>query len=222
MKSLYFDEAGFTGNNLKDVEQPFFCYLGFVSESIIEEQFLEIKKKYGYDKQECKGTRLCNSTKGQKVIREVWELIGDRAKYVIHNKKYALAAKIFEYVYEPVFANNNMVFYQIGFHRFLTNYLYTGFSLNDITAEKIFESFQRFIIGKKKDSYLDLLGDKPDGDHPLYYFYKFCSQYKNEIASDVDFSTPGENWLLDLTMTSLYNLLGAFAGDGTEGIIGHL
>lgn len=216
MKNLYFDEAGFTGNNLIDIEQPFFCYLGVDTNELIEQQFLEIKKSNGYSIQECKGTKLFNSTKGQKVIRGLWEIVGDRAKYVIHNKKHALAAKIFEYVYEPVFADNNSVLYSIGFHRFIANYFYTGFMLKDISAEAIFSSFQKFIMNKKVDNYLDLLGDHPGEDHPLFYFYKFCLQYKKEIASDVDFTTPGEQWLLDLTMTSLYNLLGAFAEDGSE------
>ena len=29
MRKIYFDEAGNSGNNLLDKEQPLFCYLGF-------------------------------------------------------------------------------------------------------------------------------------------------------------------------------------------------
>jgi len=48
MKKIFFDEAGYSGNNLHDEEQPCFCYLGLISSDEIEQDFLDLKKKYGY------------------------------------------------------------------------------------------------------------------------------------------------------------------------------
>ncbi len=39
MKCLYFDESGFTGNNLMDKDQPIFCYLGLECSPDIESAF---------------------------------------------------------------------------------------------------------------------------------------------------------------------------------------
>lgn len=122
MKHLYFDESGFTGNNLLDMNQPFFCYLGLDSNSEIENSFLHSKAVYGYTESEVKGFRLCKSVNGQKLIKELWNLCSDKIKFVLHDKKYALAAKIFEYVYEPVFADCNIILYNSGLHLFFANF----------------------------------------------------------------------------------------------------
>jgi len=219
MKQLFFDESGFTGNNLLDETQPYFIYLGIDSNKEIEKYFIELKQKYGYIKTEVKGNKICKSSNGQLLLNDLWDYVCDKVKYVIHDKKYALAAKIFEYVYEPIFPDYNMVFYSIDFHRFFSSLIYSLFVINDKPAESFFKGFREYIKNKKQNDFLSLIKNVPTENHPLESFYKFCELHRKKIACDTDFSTPMENWLLDLTMTSLYSLLGAFAGDSSEELL---
>jgi hypothetical protein len=219
MKYLYFDESGFTGNNLLDEMQPFFVYLGIDSNIEIENKFIELKQKYNYLKIEIKGNKISKSHNGQLLLNDLWDFVWDRVKYVVHDKKYALAAKIFEYVYEPIFPNCNMIFYSIDFHRFFSSLIYSLFIIEDKTAESFFNGFCEYIKNKKQNEFLPLITNIPDQQHPLDTFYRFCELHRKKIACDIDFSTPMENWLLDLTMTSLYSLLGAFAGDTSEELL---
>lgn len=220
MKHLYFDESGFTGNNLLDMNQPFFCYLGLDSNSEIENSFLHSKAVYGYTESEVKGFRLCKSVNGQKLIKELWNLCSDKIKFVLHDKKYALAAKIFEYVYEPVFADYNIILYNSGLHIFFANFLYYDFLfLIDEKAEAVFSSFQEFIRSEKSIIFSDNLSLNSDESSFLKYFISFCKKFSKKIASDVSFNDEADSWLLDLSATSLFNLLGAFEGEGVEPLV---
>lgn len=217
MKYLYFDEAGFTGNNLLDNTQPYFCYLGLDSSESIENEFLNIKQHYGYSCDEIKGRNLSKTHNGQEVIRTLWEKFANHAKYVVHDKKYALAAKMFEYTYEPVFSDINTLLYKSGFHLFITLFLYVNFLTSDKTAESMFNSFVNFIRNKDKStSMLNLTGTKPDKTSPMRCFFDFCKNNIQKIENEIDFTTPIEKWLLDLTDTSLYSLLVAFAENNNE------
>lgn len=126
MKHLYFDESGFTGTNLMDKDQPIFCYLGLECSPDIETAFLELKAKYRYGDSEVKGTNIIKHTHGQNLLKELWSLCAGKVKYVLADKKYALAAKIFEYVYEPVFAEHNTILYNSGLHIFFCQFSLLG------------------------------------------------------------------------------------------------
>jgi hypothetical protein len=216
MKKLYFDECGFTGNNLLDEDTPFFIYLGIESNEDFENKFKELKQKYNYPQKETKGNRLCKSSTGQKLINDLWNYVKNNIKYVVHNKKYALAAKIFEYTYEPIFSEYNSILYHIDFHRFFSSLIYYSFVLKDKTAEFFFNSFKEYIMNKKHDGFLISLDNLQTENPFLYNFYKFCELHRQEIIYDIDDSLSTEKWLLDLTMASLNSILGSFAGDSSE------
>jgi hypothetical protein len=81
----------------------------------------------------------------------------------------------------------------------------------------MFNSFVNFIRGKDKSaSMLNLIGTKPDKNNPMRFFYDFCKNNIQKIESEIDFTTPIERWLLDLTNASLYSLLVAFAENNNE------
>jgi hypothetical protein len=218
MKHIYFDEAGFTGNNLLDDNQPIFCYLGLDSSENFEKKFITLKNKYGYNDQEIKGSKLCKSHKGQEFLVRIWEEFNDKVIFVSHDKKYALAAKLYEYTYESVFQDISTLLYRSNFHRFISNLFHSFFIFFDKTAEILFEKFIDFVKNKNANNKLDLIGLKPDKNNPLILFYNFCKNNINEIACDVDFTHPCDHWLLDLTNTSLYSLLIEFSGDSNDEI----
>lgn len=219
MKRIYFDESGNSGNNLLDSAQPLFCYLGLEdSNNTVINKFLSLKKEHKYSEQlETKGANLSKSQKGQKFLIALWNEFGDSAKFVLHDKKFALACKMFEYVYEPVFANVSTLFYQINFHKYIAISMYDLFSQNDSTAEQLFNGFYAFIKDKGQVSLSNhIISCNIMKTSPLFYFGEFCSQYKTEIASDIDFTDKADKYILDLTLTSLYNLLGCFSAGSPE------
>jgi hypothetical protein len=218
MNKIYFDEAGFTGNNLLDKSQPYFCYLGLISSTEIENKFLELKKSSGYTQQEVKGINLCKSPKGQRFLKLLWETFNVNAKFVFHDKKFAFSAKLYEYTYESVFQDISTLLYRANFHRFIATLFYSYFITSDKTAEYYFDVFSKYIKNKNNNGKLELIEKKPSENSPFILFYNFCKNNINEIACDVDFSDYISQWLLDLTNTSLYSLLIDFAGDSNEEI----
>jgi hypothetical protein len=139
-------------------------------------------------------------------------MFGNTCKFVLHDKKYALACKMFEYVYEPVYSDVNTLFYQINFHKFIATSMYNLFVNSDQSAEQLFNGFYHFIKNrgdKSLDKYIKSCEIVKTS--PLYYFCLFCENHKTEIASDINFSDKRDKFILDLTLTSLYNLLGVFS-----------
>lgn len=219
MKKLFFDEAGNTYNNLLDEQQPYFAYLGFWDkDDDTVEKFLKLKEKYHYPKnQENKGITLAKSKPGQKFLIELWTLFGKNAKFVLHDKKYALACKMFEYIYEPVFADVNTLFYQIGFHRYFAWNIYKCLINNEKSAEELFLNFCKFIKHAEQTSLIDFINQIDKSNSQIINsILKFCQVNKNEIASDIDFENHDNQYLLDLTITSLHGLLSVFAGGTSD------
>ena len=219
MRKIYFDEAGYSGNNLLDNSQPLYCYLGIEDvDGKLKERFLDLKRLYGYRTDlEIKGANLSKSNKGQKFLIDLWKKFGNTCKFVLHDKKFALACKMFEYVYEPVYSDVNTLFYQINFHKFIATSMYNLFIQSDHSAEQLFNGFYQFIKNKGNkslDEYINSCGIVKTS--PLYYFSLFCENHKTEIASDIDFTDKREKFILDLTLTSLYNLLGIFSNGNSE------
>ena len=100
--------------------------------------------------------------------------------------------------------------------------MYNLFTNSNHSAEQLFTNFYAFIKNK---------GDKSLNEYvkscgivkmsPLFYFCEFCNQYKTEIASDIDFTDKQDKYILDLTLTSLYNLLGVFSHGSPESMEVH-
>ena len=64
------------------------------------------------------------SSSGRRAVRSLIHEVGRDTHLVVHHKKYALACKFFEYIFEPVLAEQNSIYYEAGFHRFVANLLY--------------------------------------------------------------------------------------------------
>ncbi|HCG7962962.1 TPA: DUF3800 domain-containing protein [Vibrio parahaemolyticus] len=104
-QKIYFDESGFTGNNLLSACQEFFSYGSVASSDEEAKEVVEhIIKKYKIQNGELKGGRLLGNNRGKKAISELLEIYDGRMKSVVQNKKFALAGKFFEYIFEPALA----------------------------------------------------------------------------------------------------------------------
>ena len=100
--------------------------------------------------------------------------------------------------------------------------MYNLFTNSNHSAEQLFTNFYAFIKNKGDKSlneYVTSCGIVKTS--PLFYFCEFCNQHKTEIASDIDFTDKQDKYILDLTLTSLYNLLGVFSHGSPESMEVH-
>ncbi|MGC9518233.1 MAG: hypothetical protein ACP5FP_01055 [Desulfuromonadaceae bacterium] len=143
---LHFDESGFTGNNLSHKHQKIFCYASLECHHDEAEKFVEhIIRKYQIQNGEIKGGKLLKGARGKRAVDEIVQNFKGRFKVSVSDKKYALAGKFFEYIFEPTIASVNSIFYNINFHRFISNMLHVELSVRGAMAEEIFEDFEKLM-----------------------------------------------------------------------------
>lgn len=218
--TLYFDESGFTGENLLSDDQKTFAY-GSVSidperaESLVS----HIIEKYNIQNGELKAVKLIRRKKGRQAILEILDEIAQDVKVSVSDKKYALAAHFFEYIFEPVIADKNSIFYDLEFHKYISNVIYILFINNDDIAKQILSLFEN-LMRKKDFSHLDeiiaLLHGIPDKSEELEFFQKvlsFIDAHKEIIYQEIQTLPP---WTLDLSLTSLHSLLCEWGAVGKE------
>lgn len=211
-QKIYFDESGFTGNNLLSPHQTMFSYGSVACCDEEAKDFVEyLITKYGVQNGELKGANLIKYNKGRKAISEILKKFEGRIKISISNKKYALAAKFFEYIFEPCFSEINSLFYNINFHRFIANMLHMEFVARGAGAEEIFTEFEA-IMRNTDQLDLDSLFSStvhPENSPIMIQIREFAISQKDAIRKELD-CLPGDGvgkWILDLTDTALFSLL---------------
>ena len=207
---LYFDESGFTGENLLSKDQSTFAYASVnIHPDKAQKIVSRIIKKYKIQNGELKAVKLIRRDKGKKAILEILNEISKDIKVSVSDKKFALSAYFFEYVFEPVLAAKSTIFYQLNFHKYIANVIYISFIGKDEIAQKILTIFEKLMREKKLD-YLDeiisILHDEPNKSQAFEFFQKiliFINTHKDIIYREVD-ALP--LWTIDLSMTSLHSL----------------
>jgi len=204
---IYCDEAGYTGPDLLDDNQPYFVYASLhIAEQEASEFVKHIKKKY-HLQGELKGKNLVAGTRGRKAIRELYEKYAKEVKIVYHDKKYALACKYYEYVFEPVVAESSSFFYKTKFHQFISHILFAIFRSDDARAETIFQHFQALVRGKNQTALFTPNPDITKNNQLLQLIIEFTLLHKEEIFEEIYTDDELDYWILDLTHNSLNNLL---------------
>jgi len=209
---IYFDESGFTGNNLLNPNQTMFSYGSVATCDDEARDFVEyLIKKYGVQNGELKGGKLIKYNKGRKAISEIFEKFQGRIKVSLSNKKYALSGKFFEYIFEPCFSENNSLFYNINFHRFVANILYLEFVARGAGAEEIFSEFEELMRNSDQAELGSLFSSTvhPENSPIMVQIREFALSQKEAIRRELD-SLPGDGigkWILDLADTALFSLL---------------
>lgn len=215
---IYFDESGFTGNNLLHPHQSFLAYASVATNDAEAKDFVEeLIRKYGIQNGELKGSKLVKFNNGRKAIDEIFDRFEGRLKVSISDKKFALACKFFEYIFEPCFSDINCMFYNIGFHRFIANILYVEFVARSAGAEKIFSEFEELMRTKDETKLPEIFSSSvhPENSPIITHIREFsqcrASDIRNELSSLSEVGVG--KWILDLTNTALFTLL---ANWGTE------
>lgn len=211
-QKIYFDESGFTGNNLLSPDQRYFAYASVATDDAEAEAFVkELITKYGIQGGELKGSKLVKFSKGRKAIDEVLSRFGDRLKISISEKKFALACKLHEYIFEPCYSEANSLFYGIGFHRFIANILYIEFLARGAGAEQIFAEFEELIRSNDESKLEGIFSSSvhPENSPILTQVREFAQHRAEDIRHELQSlaDTGVGKWALDLTNSALFTLL---------------
>ncbi|KAE9653652.1 DUF3800 domain-containing protein [Escherichia coli] len=210
VKHVYFDESGFTGNNLLSKDQPYFSYAAVVTDENESRQIVEhIIEKYSIAAGELKGSTLVNSRKLQPAVDEILSHFKGRMRAVVNEKKYALSGKFFEYIFEPVLASKSTIFYDLKFHLFISNIMFFSLVAKDEYAELLHSRFENFSRGKiQVNQFIEPIANCKYSEimSDIYDFAKYNISIIEEEYSGLE-GTGVDKWVLDLTSTSLYNLL---------------
>jgi len=218
--TLYFDESGFTGENLLSEEQKTFAYASInIPHEEAERIVTKIIKKYKIQNGELKGVNLIRKDRGKRAILEILEEIQDKIKISVHDKKFALTAHFFEYVFEPVLAEKSLIFYQHDFHKYISNALYIALITNDELATKIMTVFEK-LMRKKELNHLEeiisILEQFQESSESVEFLKKmviFINGHKEIIYEEIK-ELP--SWTIDLSMTSLNALFSEWGVTGSE------
>jgi len=212
---VFCDEAGFTGNNLLDREQEVFVYAGVAMEEARAQQIVErTVHDFRLPCTELRGSRLLKYPRGREAITYILKTCSEQVRLVSHLKKFALAGKFFEQIFEPALAEQNSIFYGSGFHQFISNLLFYSFCAKEGPAEAILEDFSKFIREGSAEA-LERIFPQPGlvvdcTSNPLAAISLFAMINRNAIQAEMDvlgLDGSPHRWMLDLSMTSLFSVL---------------
>ena len=211
-QKIYFDESGFTGNYLLDPQQKYFAYGSVATDDTEAQEFVSsLIRKYGIQNGELNGSRLVKFNKGRKAIDEIFAHFEGRIKISVSEKKFALACKFFEYIFEPCISDINSLFYGIEFHKFIANMLYVEFLARGAGAELIFEEFEN-LMRSGNTAGLDAIfsaSSHPENSPILVHIREFAQYRVEDIRAELlALNDSGVyKWILDLTDSALFTLL---------------
>jgi len=213
--TIFCDESGYTGGDLLQGND---LYFSFGSVAIAAEEADELvrrlMKDYHVQSGELKGRLLLKYAKGRRAVAEVFQHLNGRYRTALFEKRYALACKFYEYIFEPVLASHSLVFYALRFHLFIANLLYLHWKMKARYAEEIFTQFQDF-MRSFDDQRLSVLTSElylPGMPPVLDLIGAFTVANLPSVREEIDtvIGSTGK-WTLDLSSTALQSLLGEWA-----------
>lgn len=209
---IYCDESGFTGNNMLNEEQPYFSYVGVnLSAKEAEEIVNLFKQKYNIQMKELKGQALlAKGNKYKDAVDELFNSLLPNTKITVSLKKYSLACSFFEYIFEPVIAAKNSLFYESKFHKYISNIIYMYLHVKNETIQELLEGFENFMRNKGYNI-IALADDKTYHIVPhVGHIIKFASIHRDKIVEEFQGLGAAQKWILDNSMALLYHILCAW------------
>jgi hypothetical protein len=214
MMKVYCDEAGFTGNNLLDDQQQSFVYSSVAIEPAQAEDLVQkTVQDFRLQGDEVKGSRLIKYERGRQAIRFLLSECVNNTKIIFADKPFTLACKFHEYIFEPVYAQGSLVFYEAGFHKFVANVLYDEWKRNNSVARVVLREFQELMRTKDPHAVQTLFSGALDDQNVsssirnillFVFFNKDVILKEIRLLEGLDIGT----WILEVTHTSLFALLG--------------
>ena len=210
-QNIYCDEAGFTGDRLLDAQQTMFTYATVAMDpDEAQEIVAKIRSMHGVAAKELKGSKLAKSRRGRAAILDALKMMRGRYLVTAYDKKYVLACKFFEYVFEPVLAGNNRVFYENNFHKFIATLVYVNFICKEANTVLIVNQFERFMRTlNPNDAPLIFSGvlSTISMQDSLEDIALFIDGYRAQILQESNYVG---NWVLDLSISALWTHLASW------------
>lgn len=203
------DEAGFTGNRLLDSQQTHFAYASVtVSNEEAAAIVKSLRQTHRLQGRELKALNLLKHDRGRNAIQHLFDQINGRCLVTVYDKRFCLATKLFEYIYEPVLQENNAVFYRNNMHRFVATYLYmqmlaSGAGVGTLVSE--FENFMRSLDPADAPSVFGYDGEE-QFDLLLKPIISFAHGFNVVIARETrNLGTTGQHakWVVELSISAL-------------------
>lgn len=219
-RCIFFDEAGFTGPNLLDPEQPFFTYAGVDLTALEAERIVaSIRAKYRVQSPELKSSVLRQRGNWPDIALDIARQSTGRALVTASDKILALCGKVFEYIYEPVIEDKSTFFYGLNVHRFFMNAFYAVLQEADAPIDVLAGELQQFMRSfdpSKAPTLFEAVNKEGHRIEIVDITLRFARGYSQQIESRTKHLREGGSgkWALDLTSTSLFNLL--FLGFGAR------
>lgn len=204
---IYFDEAGNSGQNLLDTDQPIYV---LVSHNFSIEETESILAPLKTDSSEIHFSKLKKYPKYQKPIEEILNnpLINyDRIKIAYYNKKFALSAHLVDQLVETTFYNEGLEYYEGGLNIAFAQSLYLQSHLFESKSEytDLLVRFQKMIRSKDSESidffYIkaeEIFDNIKDEGEKIFFFPILKSKdYIEEILESI------HKFSIDLALPSL-------------------
>jgi len=210
---IYCDESGMTGPQLLDSDQEYFSYASIAIDAGVAQECVErITKDYRVQGKELKAKNLLGYNRGRQAISDILECHHENLLVSVYHKKYSLACKLFEYIFEPPLAQASGLFYGVGFHKFIAALLFTHLRASARYADVIFSDFQTMMRENALAPSLFSAIDFPSMGPALELIKAFCRLNRESILEELNavHASGIGKWVLDLTETALFCHLGTW------------
>ncbi|HEY0598286.1 DUF3800 domain-containing protein [Sphingopyxis sp.] len=210
--NIYCDDAGFTGDNLLNVDQPYFAYSAIaIGPDAAAELIAELRARFRIRDPEIKGMALYQRPYALAAIGWLLGELGDRASVAVSDKLYSLACKFFEYVFEPVLARNSLFFYERGFHLHVANVIWAHLVRGDMSTARIAGRFEALMRRRRGEPQLFFEPHHAAGQpNPIDAIQRFAHACRSPIEKEMA-GLADENgrvkWVLDLSFSSAKSVL---------------
>lgn len=212
---VFCDEAGFTGPDLWDPAQAYFSYASVtVPADESADLIAKVTRDFRLQGAELKAANLVKHTRGRKATHEILRAVGPRANAVVHHKRFALACKFFEYVFEPLLSESSLLFYNMGFQKFVANLLFAGSVAHTGRAHDLLAAFAEAVRSDSTRLSHLLSIHAPDSRDPIEMLISFGVYHRHTVLRELDYVREHHRWTLELSSTSLRSLLAAWSSDG--------
>jgi hypothetical protein len=224
-KRIYCDEAGFTGANLLDVNQPYFTFASTdIEEDFARELIDEAMDKFSLRSfrelnGELKGAELVKETEGREALEWIFDKCRKNFLVTVHDKLFAIAGKFFDITFEPIISTYKPFFFKANFHRFVVTAIYLGLKIKNRTMVEAVRDFHTIFQPKNviDGSALKAKVDKASLDpasavESILYLWKLNEKKILAEYNKLSDKSEGINkWTLELSLTSLHTALNYWA-----------
>jgi hypothetical protein len=208
--TVFCDESGFSGGNLFHDRDRYFVY---ASVAISHEEAVEVARKIRAASRtqapELKFENLGKNPRGRAAVKWFLETHGEKVAIFYADKRFATAAKFYEYTFEPVLRPKKPLFNQIHFHRFISMLMFDAWAEGDPVATELLEDGQNLVRFNQPENLKRLLQEplhRAGGDDPLTSIAACCYAYRTGIMREimkVGADPDLKRWTMDISDAAL-------------------